>query len=40
MWQLLWMNRPIPKDGFIELGHEPGFGIRLEPKLVEKFRIA
>ena len=40
VWQSLWVNRPPIKDGMMEVSKEPGFGIRLDWKLVERYRVA
>ena len=40
VWQSVWVNRPPVKDGTLAVGADPGFGIVLDWKLVERFRIA
>ena len=40
MWQALWANRPAVKNGYLEVSKDPGFGIALERRLVEKYRVA
>jgi len=40
VWQTLWANRPAIKDGMMEVGKEPGFGLQLDWKMVEKYRVA
>ena len=40
MWQALWANRPAVRNGCLEVSKEPGFGIELDWKLVEKYRVA
>ncbi|MBI3042904.1 MAG: mandelate racemase/muconate lactonizing enzyme family protein [Betaproteobacteria bacterium] len=40
VWQAVWANRPEIRNGMMEVGTEPGFGIQLDWKLVERFRIA
>jgi L-alanine-DL-glutamate epimerase-like enolase superfamily enzyme len=40
VWQALWANRPAVKDGTFEVPETPGFGIELDWKLVERYRVA
>ncbi len=40
VWQTLWTNRPVPKNGMFELPKGPGFGIELDRALIEKYRVA
>jgi len=40
VWQTMWTNRPPVKDGYMEVSKEPGFGIQLDWKMVERYRIA
>ena len=40
VWQTVWANRPKVKDGMFELPAGPGFGIELDRKLVQKYRVA
>ncbi|MBM3359571.1 MAG: mandelate racemase/muconate lactonizing enzyme family protein [Betaproteobacteria bacterium] len=40
VWQSLWANRPAVKDGTFEVPGAPGFGIELDWKLVERYRVA
>ncbi len=40
VWQTVWANRPKVKDGMFELPSGPGFGIELDRKLVQKYRVA
>ena len=40
VWQTLWANRPAIKDGMMEVGKGPGFGLQLDWKMVEKYRVA
>ncbi len=39
VWQSMWLNRPSIDDGIAELTDEPGMGIRLDPKMIEKYRV-
>lgn len=38
VWQALWANRPPVKNGMMEVSKAPGFGIRLDEKMVRRFR--
>ncbi len=40
IWQTMWANRPAVKDGMMEVGTEPGFGIELDWKMVGRYRVA
>ena len=40
VWQTMWANRPAIKDGHMEVSRDPGFGIQLDWKMVERYRIA
>jgi len=40
VWQALWVNRPPVKDGMMEVPKEPGFGVKLDWKMVERYRVA
>jgi L-alanine-DL-glutamate epimerase-like enolase superfamily enzyme len=40
VWQAVWANRPSIKDGTMEVSRQPGFGIELDWKLVERYRVA
>ncbi len=40
VWQAMWENRPPIKDGTIEISREPGFGLKLDEKLIRKYRDA
>ena len=40
VWQTMWANRPPVKDGQMAIADEPGFGIQLDWKMVEKYRVA
>ena len=40
MWQAVWANRPPIKNGMLEVSQAPGFGIVLDEKLVERYRVA
>ena len=39
MWQHVWVNRPQAKNGMIEVLNKPGFGIKLDEKIVKKYRV-
>jgi D-galactarolactone cycloisomerase len=40
VWQALWVNRPVIKDGRLEAPSGPGFGLVLDEELVRRFRVA
>lgn len=39
VWQALWANRPHVGDGVMEVSKGPGFGIELDWKMVERYRV-
>ena len=40
VWQALWANRPPIRSGYMEVSADPGFGIKLDWKMVERYRVA
>ncbi|KPK20677.1 MAG: mandelate racemase/muconate lactonizing protein [Betaproteobacteria bacterium SG8_41] len=40
VWQALWANRPPIRDGMMEISKDPGFGVQLDSKMVERYRVA
>jgi D-galactarolactone cycloisomerase len=40
VWQSMWENRPPIKDGMTEVSRDPGFGLKLDEKLIRKYRDA
>ena len=40
VWQTMWANRPRIADGAMEVSTAPGFGIELDRKMVERYRVA
>jgi L-alanine-DL-glutamate epimerase-like enolase superfamily enzyme len=40
VWQAMWANRPKITDGTMEVSAAPGFGIALDWKMVERYRVA
>lgn len=40
VWQALWANRPPVKNGSMGVPKGPGFGIELDWKMVERYRVA
>jgi L-alanine-DL-glutamate epimerase-like enolase superfamily enzyme len=40
VWQAMWANRPPVRDGLMEVPNAPGFGIELDWKMVERYRIS
>jgi len=39
VWQSMWVNRPPIKDGMMPVAPGPGFGLELDAKMIEKYRI-
>ncbi len=39
VWQSLWINRPPIKDGMMPVATGPGFGLELDAKMIEKYRV-
>jgi D-arabinonate dehydratase len=40
VWQAMWANRPPVRDGMMAVPKAPGFGIELDWKMVERYRIS
>ena len=40
VWQTMWANRPAIKDGTLEVGSEPGFGLVLDEAVVRRYRVS
>ena len=40
IWQRMWTNRPVPRDGTIEVPDDPGFGLVLDEALIKRYRVA
>ena len=40
VWQAMWANRPPVRDGMMAVPKAPGFGIELDGKMVERYRIS
>jgi D-galactarolactone cycloisomerase len=40
VWQSMWLNRPSIKNGIADVTDEPGLGIKLDLKMIEKYRVA
>jgi len=40
VWQAMWANRPAIRNGYMEVSKAPGFGIELDRKTVERYRVA
>jgi len=38
VWQLMWVNRPVIRNGIMQVATGPGFGIELDEKMIQKFR--
>jgi L-alanine-DL-glutamate epimerase-like enolase superfamily enzyme len=39
VWQTMWANRPPIKDGMLEVGSAPGFGLVLDEAMIKKYRV-
>ncbi len=39
VWQTMWANRPAIKDGMLEVGSAPGFGLVLDEAMIQKHRV-
>ncbi|MBI4637169.1 MAG: mandelate racemase/muconate lactonizing enzyme family protein [Candidatus Rokubacteria bacterium] len=39
VWQAMWANRPVIKDGMMEVAQGPGFGLILDEGLVRRYRV-
>lgn len=39
VWQTMWANRPAIKDGMLEVGTGPGFGLILDEAMVRRYRV-
>ncbi len=40
IWQRMWINRPPVKNGLFKTLNLPGFGIELDEKMVQRYRVA
>jgi D-galactarolactone cycloisomerase len=40
VWQTMWANRPAIKNGMFEVSKDPGFGLQLDWRMIEKYRVA
>ena len=39
VWHGLLANRPVIKDGMIEVPQGPGFDLVLDPEIIRKYRV-
>jgi L-alanine-DL-glutamate epimerase-like enolase superfamily enzyme len=39
VWQSMWVNRGPIKDGMMQVATGPGFGLELDGKMIEKYRV-
>jgi D-galactarolactone cycloisomerase len=39
VWQSMWVNRPPVKGGMMPVAAGPGFGLELDAKMIEKYRV-
>jgi L-alanine-DL-glutamate epimerase-like enolase superfamily enzyme len=40
VWQTMWANRPVPKDGMFDVSAGPGFGLVLDEAMIRRYRAA
>jgi L-alanine-DL-glutamate epimerase-like enolase superfamily enzyme len=40
VWQTMWQNRPPIKDGIMPVTAGPGFGLSLDARMIETYRVA
>ena len=40
VWQTMWMNRPAIKGGQMPVATEPGLGLKLDQKMIDKYKVA
>jgi D-galactarolactone cycloisomerase len=38
VWQTMWANRPVPKEGLMDVSAGPGFGLVLDGAVIRKYR--
>jgi D-arabinonate dehydratase len=38
VWQAMWANRPLVKDGMLDVGDGPGFGLVLDDAMIRRYR--
>jgi L-alanine-DL-glutamate epimerase-like enolase superfamily enzyme len=39
VWQTMWLNRPKPKDGWVEVATGHGFGLALDWDMIQRYRV-
>jgi len=39
VWQSMWVNRPPINNGMMQVSTGPGFGLELDAKMIEKYRV-
>ncbi|MBI4207890.1 MAG: mandelate racemase/muconate lactonizing enzyme family protein [Betaproteobacteria bacterium] len=39
VWQNMWVNRPVIRDGTFQVTPDPGFGIALDQDMIRKYRL-
>lgn len=39
VWQSMWTTRPQARNGYIDISTAPGFGIELDPGMLERYRV-
>jgi D-arabinonate dehydratase len=40
VWQTMWVNRPPIKDGMMAVSPGPGFGLVLDERMIQKYRVS
>jgi D-arabinonate dehydratase len=40
VWQTMWTNRPAAASGFVEVSKGPGFGIELDERMLQRYRVS
>ena len=39
VWQTMWVNRGVIREGMFEVGRGPGFGLALDHDMIRKYRV-
>ena len=40
VWQRMWVNRPVIKDGMMTVSRGAGFGLELDRGMIAKYAVA
>jgi D-arabinonate dehydratase len=38
VWQTMWVNRAVIRDGLLEIAKDPGFGLELDQDMIRRYR--